>query len=209
MTQDVDDPAQLAAATRAVYERQAARFDRERPKGLHERRWLERFAERLPAGGRVLDVGCGAGEPFVGWFTDRGYRVTGLDTAEAMLAIARARHPEGDWRRADMRSLDLPERFDGIIGWHSFFHLTRGEQRLTLPRLARHLQPEGALMLTVGPDDGEAMGHVGGEPVYHASLSADAYASLLAENGLRVVSFVKEDPDCDLNSVLLARKQPA
>ena len=34
-------------------------------------------------------------------------------------------------------ALDLVagEQIDGIIGWHSFFHLTRAEQRSTLPRL--------------------------------------------------------------------------
>lgn len=40
--------AELALTTQAVYERNAARFDAERPKGLHERVWLDRFAAGLP-----------------------------------------------------------------------------------------------------------------------------------------------------------------
>ena len=106
----------------------------------------------------------------------------------------------------DMRYFDLPDRFDGILGWDSFFHLTRDEQRSVLPRLARHLKPHGALMLTIGPEDGEVTGRVGGEPVYHASLSPDAYQAILERLGLSLERLVAEDPDCDMHTVLLARK---
>ena len=127
--------------TRAVYEAQAAAYDAQRSRSLFEARWLARFAACLPEGGRVLDLGCGAGEPIARWFMAEGFTLTGVDFAGAMLDIARQRWPEGDWRQADMRSLDLGERFDGIIAWDSFFHLTEAEQRETLRRMAAHLAP--------------------------------------------------------------------
>ena len=164
------------------------------------------FAGLLPDGGAVLDLGCGAGEPFTRWFLERGFRVTGVDAAAAMLAIARQRFPGGDWRRAHMRHLDLDGRFDGIIGRHGFFHLTGDEQRAALPRLADHLNPDGALLLTVGPADAEAVGQVGGERVYHASLAPDEYEARLMGLGLGVVSFVKEYPGCHMSTLLLARR---
>ena len=46
-----------------LYEENAAAWDRQRGRDLHERAWLERFAALLPAGGGVLDIGCGMGEP--------------------------------------------------------------------------------------------------------------------------------------------------
>lgn len=203
------DLTHLAAATQEVYERQAARFDRERPRRLHEQAWLDRFRDLVTPGGLVLDLGCGAGDPIATYIQSRGFRVIGVDASRAMLAIARERHPDGDWRHGDMRSLDLPERFDGIIGWDSFFHLTRDDQRDVIPRLVAHLAPRGALMLTVGTHDGEVMGHVGGEPVYHASLDPAEYRRLLEEHGIEVTSLVVEDPDCDLHTVLLARRDRA
>lgn len=196
----------LAGRTQEIYERNAARFDRERPKALHERAWLDRFLDCLAPGGHVLDAGCGTGDPVAHYMAGRGFRVTGLDASEAMLAIARTRFPDGDWRLGDMRSVDLPERFDGIIAWDSFFHLTADEQRDTLPQFARLLAPGGALLLTIGPEAGEVTGRVGDDSVYHASLAPEDYDSILAAHGLGVIAFVAEDPDCDFRTLLLAAK---
>jgi len=192
--------------TAGVYDRQARAYDASRSRALFEAGWLQRFAATLPPGGRVLDLGCGAGEPIAGWLMAGGFAVTGVDLSVPMLEIARARWPGGDWRRADMRALDLGETFDGIVAWDSFFHLAPDAQRACIARMARHLAPGGTLLLTVGPDAGEAEGHVGGEPVYHASLSPAGYATCLEENGLRLTGFLAEDPDTDRHSVLMARK---
>ncbi len=202
----MSDLTPLAATTQDVYERQAARFDRERPRRLHERAWLDRFLALVTPGGLVLDLGCGAGDPIAAYIMSRGFRVIGIDASHAMLEIARERLPDGDWRHGDMRELDLPELFDGIIGWDSFFHMTRDEQRAVLPRLVAHLDRDGALLLTVGTRDGEVMGTVGGEPIYHSSLDPDEYRRILDDLGLAVIAFVPEDPDCDGHTVLLARR---
>ena len=199
----------LAARTQEIYERHAARFDAERSKELRERDWLDRFLALVAPRGLILDLGCGAGDPIAGYCERRGFRVIGMDASKEMLAIARLRYPAGDWRLGDMRQLDLPETFDGIIAWDSFFHLTPPEQRDVLGRIGRHLNDGAALLVTVGPAAGEVTGCVGGEAVYHSSLAPDEYAALLSRQGVDVVAFVPEDPRCDGHSVLLGRKGPA
>lgn len=192
---------------RGVYERQAAVYDAQRSRVLFEARWLARFAAALPIGGRVLDLGCGAGEPIARWFMAEGFRVTGLDLAAPMLEIARGRWPDGDWRQGDMRKLHLGETFAGIVAWDSFFHLTPDDQQATLARMAAHLVPGGSVLVTVGPDASEATGEVGGEAVYHASLSPAQYAACLEDHGMRLTGFLAEDPETDKHSVLMARKE--
>jgi hypothetical protein len=105
-----------------------------------------------------------------------------------------------------MRRLELGRRFGGIVAWDSFFHLTRGEQRAIFPVFARHLGFGGALLLTSGPGDGEAVGAVGGRPVRHESLSPAAYAALMEAEGFAVRAFLAEDAACGGHSVWLARR---
>jgi SAM-dependent methyltransferase len=196
----------LAAKTRSVYEQHGLQYDAERSRLLFEKKWLRRFENLLPASAAILDAGCGGGEPIGRYFIEQGYAVTGIDFAAPMVELAKARFPDSTWYRMDMRVLDLQESFQGIISWHSFFHLTPTEQRATLARFAQHLQPKGLLLLTVGPDAGEVTGHVGGQPVYHSSLSPAAYQEVLHSLGMTVLDFVPEDPECDFASVLLSRK---
>ena len=103
-----------------------------------------------------------------------------------------------------MRYLALGESYAGIIALDSFFHLSPDEQRSTIPRLGRHMAPGSALLVTVGPSASEKIGSVGGDPVYHASLSIDEYEERLREVGLEVEDFVPEDPGCAGRSVLFA-----
>ena len=192
--------------TRDVYEKNAAGYDRNRARAFFEARWLSRFADSIPHGARVLDLGCGAGEPIAAWLMGEGFHLTGVDFSDAMLEIARSRWPNGDWRKADMRTLNLGDRFQGIIAWNSFYHLTQDEQRACIPLLSRHLQPGGILMLTVGPKDGVVTGTVEGDTVFHASLSAAEYTARLEENELRLTAYMAEDPWCEYHSILMARK---
>ncbi len=198
----MSDPSQ----TQDIYERFASQYDTSRSRALFEARWLARFAAALPQGGRVLDLGCGAGEPIARWFMAEGFRVTGVDFAQAMLDIARTRWPEGDWRHGDMRALQLDETFDGVIAWNSFFHLTPNEQRQSLPDMAEHLRPGGVMMVTVGQSEGSVAGTVASQTVYHASLSPAEYVTILEANGLRLTGFLAEDPECASHTVLMARK---
>ena len=196
----------LSQRTRATYERHAEGFDKHRHRVLLEAPWLDRVLALAPAGAPVLDVGCGAGEPIARYLVDAGRSVHGVDFAEAMLALCRARFPEQRWTVADMRTLALGETYGAVVAWDSFFHLTMDEQRACLPRLARHVAPGGALLFTCGPEAGEVTGTVEGDPVYHASLDPAEYEALLAAEGLRIEAFVPEDPTCDFHTICLAHR---
>ncbi len=189
-----------------LYERHAATWDKARGKNLFERAWLDRFRALVPDRGKILDLGCGAGEPIARYFIEAGYRVTGADSSAAMIARCQARFPDARWIVADMRLLKLNERFDGILAWDSFFHLTHEDQAAMFPVFAAHAAPGAALMFTSGRDRGVAMGTFEGEPLYHASLEPAEYEALLAANGFAVVARVFDDPGCGGHSVWLARK---
>lgn len=59
--------------------------------------------------GKLLDLGCGAGEPFPRLFIDRGWNVTGVDFSGKMLELATKYAPEMKTIQADMLEV---EKFD-------------------------------------------------------------------------------------------------
>jgi len=181
-------------------------FDAARSRALQERGWLDAFLAEVPAGGNVLDLGCGAGDPIATYLLAQGFAVTGVDSSAPLLAKARARHQQARWLEADMRGLDLGERFDGIIAWDSVFHLSAAAQRVCIATFGAHAAPEAALLFNSGHLHGEAINPLFGEPLYHASLSPDEYRLLLAEQGFHVVRHAAQDRTCGERTVWLARR---
>jgi cyclopropane fatty-acyl-phospholipid synthase-like methyltransferase len=192
-----------------LYESNAAAWDRMRGRDLHERPWLDRFAEMLPAGSTILDIGCGMGEPVARYLIERGFQVTGVDSSPSLIAMCRDRFPGQDWIAADMRRLALGRRFDGILAWHSFFHLSPEDQRKMFPLFASHCAPGGALMFTSGTKQGESIGEWLGEPLYHGSLDPSEYRAVLACNGFEVIANEVRDPNCGSSTIWLAQMRPA
>lgn len=190
-----------------LYRRHAAAWAQARGTRLFERAWLDRFLSLTPAGGRVLDIGCGSGEPIARYLIEQGRQLTGVDSSPQMLSLCSKLFANNRWEQADMRTLSLSRAFDGLLAWDSFFHLDHDDQRRMFPIFRNHAAPGAALMFTSGPSHGEAIGELFGEPLYHASLSGGEYRALLAENGFEVVAQVDEDPSCGRHTIWLARRK--
>ena len=47
----------------------------------------DRFLPLIPAGGHILDAGCGSGRD-ARYFLDRGYRITAFDASSELAALA-------------------------------------------------------------------------------------------------------------------------
>jgi 2-polyprenyl-3-methyl-5-hydroxy-6-metoxy-1,4-benzoquinol methylase len=189
-----------------LYEENAAAWDAQRGRDLFERPWLDRFCSYLPPGGEVLDVGCGMGEPIAAHLISRGLDVTGVDSSNSLIELARVRYPAQRWIVCDMRALELGRGFHGLLAWHSFFHLSAADQRPMFERFAAHLSPGGVLMFTSGTTEGEAIGEWQGEPLYHGSLDTSEYRARLESNGFEVIDHVVSDPGCGHATIWLARK---
>jgi cyclopropane fatty-acyl-phospholipid synthase-like methyltransferase len=188
-----------------LYERFAREYDRDRGRALMERRYLDEMLEHLGERPRILDLGCGSGEPIARYFVERECELTGVDAAPSMVVLCRQRFPNAHWLGADIRSLDLENRFDAIVAWGSFFHLGPDDQRRMFEIFEAHIAPGGLLLFTSGPRAGEATGDFYGHDLFHASLDRQEYESLLRGGGFEVLRHRPEDPDCALHTVWLAQ----
>jgi SAM-dependent methyltransferase len=74
----------------------------------------------LAAGARYCDVGCGAGMA-VQMAAQRGAQVSGMDAAENLLGVARARVPAAELRCGEMEQLPFADdSFDLVTGFNAF-----------------------------------------------------------------------------------------
>jgi 2-polyprenyl-3-methyl-5-hydroxy-6-metoxy-1,4-benzoquinol methylase len=119
-----------------------------------DRPWIDLFAGLLPAGGAVLDLGCGGGDPVAASLVAHGQKVTGVDASPTLISLCRERMPGQHWVVDDMRMLALGERFDGVLAWDSFFHLKPDDQAAMFAIFAAHSAPGAVLMFNAGPARG-------------------------------------------------------
>jgi ubiquinone/menaquinone biosynthesis C-methylase UbiE len=104
-------------------------------------------------GTRYLDAGCGAGLA-AQMASARGAQVSGIDAAENLLAIARTRVPQGDFRHGELEQLPFETHaFDAVTGFNSFQYAASAITTLTEAR--RVTQPGGSvLIMTWGKPEG-------------------------------------------------------
>jgi SAM-dependent methyltransferase len=189
------------------YEKHAAAWDRDRQRGhWNDKVWHDRFIGKLGKGAKVLDLGCGPGQPVAQHMVERELRVTGVDSSPAMISFCRDRLPDQEWIVADMRQLALGRRFDGILAWDSFFHLDHDHQRRMFAIFADHASVGTILMFNTGPQHGEGIGEYGGDPLYHASLSPAEYEALTARFGFQVLQHTTNDARAGGRTVWLCRR---
>ena len=139
-----------------------------RVRRLLRRSYVRRMAERVPPGGRVLELGCGAGWVGIELARATGCRLVGLDSSPEQLARARAagrRAGLGD--RAAFALSGSPEAdearradpFDVVV-MHAFLHhLSTAEIRSVLADAGAGLRPGGVMVMlepVVPAGDGDA-----------------------------------------------------
>ena len=95
-------------------------------------------------GVRVLDIACGSGLA-AQIAARRGAVLTGIDASQALVSIARARTPDGDFQVGDMFALPFPDACFDVAT--SFNGIWEGCQA-ALREAARVLVPGGRLGLT-------------------------------------------------------------
>jgi SAM-dependent methyltransferase len=190
-----------------LYKRHAKAWATDRGNTLGEKAWLDRLISQLAAEPTILDIGCGSGDPIARYLISSGAKVTGVDASAELLTMCKNKFPEQRWLEADMRTLSLNQRFDGILAWDSLFHLAHDDQRKVFLIFRDHSASGSSLMFTTGTSHGVAMGEYRGEPLYHASLDPAEYKSLLKANDFEVTAYVAEDASCGHHTIWLARRR--
>lgn len=152
-------------------------------------RWL-RPLMRLPAGSKVLDLGCGCGVPDSRHLSRR-FEVVGVDISEVQIDRARRLVPDATFLRIDMTKVRfLAGSFDGAICLYSIIHVPVAEQPGLIERIGHWIRPGGPVVLVAGASayTGTEAGWLGSSAeMYWSHADAESYARWLSHAGFEVV----------------------
>ncbi|MCD8306648.1 MAG: class I SAM-dependent methyltransferase [Clostridia bacterium] len=134
-----------------------------------------RFVRMLPAGGDVLDFGCGAGRDTKA-FLGMGFRVDAADGSREMCRIAHE-YTGIAVKQMYFQELDEAERYDGIWACASILHLSSAELPDVLRRMARALKGHGIIYASFkyGSFEGERRGR------YFTDMTEESFSGMIKD----------------------------
>lgn len=136
------------------YDRCAQAYARDRQEQAHPA--LDSLMDKLEAGAKVLDIGCGAGMPVTRTLAEK-FEVTGVDISAQMLGLAKATNPNVEFIHNDIMELRFPDNnFGAIVSFYAIFHLPREEHAELFRRIHTWLKPGGYFLATVAATSEEA-----------------------------------------------------
>ena len=145
--------------------------------------WLE----QLPAGGHIMDAGCGHGDPVTGYMLAKGFQVTGSDLSPKMLQRARQQFPQAQFVQQTITQINDTAAYDGICSFNSMLYLDLIDFLNGINRMHRALKPGGQLFLygfDAGPGwRGIPFGHRIDQWMWSWHYGMGEAAALLEEHG--------------------------
>jgi ubiquinone/menaquinone biosynthesis C-methylase UbiE len=183
---------------REGYDEVAARYLAERTMTGADVTALAELTEHLDPGSRVLDAGCGAGEPITRHLVDAGFSAVGLDISIKQLELGRDLVPESTAVQGDLAGLPFAaESFDAVVSYYAIIHVPRDDHAAVFAEVRRVLRPGGWSLLCLGaadlPADHDPDSWLGAA-MYWSHFDAATNLDLLRDVGLEIASH-QEIPD--------------
>jgi 2-polyprenyl-3-methyl-5-hydroxy-6-metoxy-1,4-benzoquinol methylase len=144
------------------------------------------WAQHLPSGASILDLGCGSGVPISEALINDGFVVHGIDASPTLVAAFRSHFPRTNVACEPAESSRFFGRsFDGVLAAGLMFLLSADAQRALILRIGAALNHGGRLLFSSPSQTCTWADLMTGRE--SRSLGADAYVAILSEAGLALV----------------------
>jgi SAM-dependent methyltransferase len=126
--------------------------------------------------GPLLELACGSGRLLLP-LAEQGYALTGVDSSEKMLALARHQLRQAELSdlvtlvQQDITALQLPQQYSlAFIALGSFSHLTtRKSQQQALAAIRRHVTTGGTFIIDISNADARYMENLSGQVLHQGT----------------------------------------
>ncbi|HTZ46184.1 MAG TPA: class I SAM-dependent methyltransferase [Verrucomicrobiae bacterium] len=150
------------------------------------------WAQVLPRGVAVLDIGCGPGFPITEVLVAEGLKVFAVDAAPSFVEAFRRNLPNIPVVcEAVQDSTFFSRTFDAVLAWGLLFLLSPDDQHQLIQRISEILVPGGRLLFTASAVP--AVWNDAMTGLESRSLGAEEYWRRLAAAGLSVMSEYEDE----------------
>jgi SAM-dependent methyltransferase len=154
--------------------------------------WVLSALSALPSPAKIIDLGCGPGDPVVSTLASAGHTVLGTDISAGMITEARRRvpHPNASFLQLDTLKWEPEEgEYDAVVLMFSLIiDVSIADIRETIAKVYRAVKPGGVFMFATVAIGGDEVDIVWlGRPITCSSLSPTEVVERMEEVGFEVV----------------------
>jgi ubiquinone/menaquinone biosynthesis C-methylase UbiE len=164
---------------------------------LHPKEEADKFLSFLKKGASILDIGCGPGRD-VKIFSDKGFKVVGIDLSKNMIEAAKKRTVNADFKVMDLMKLEFPDSsFDAEWASAVYLHVPKKDIVKALKEAWRVLKSGGILCTSVKVGEGEVLkvDERYGVKKFWSFFTKDEIEDALEKSGFEVLDNFVEKPD--------------
>ncbi|HEY0427660.1 MAG TPA: class I SAM-dependent methyltransferase [Pyrinomonadaceae bacterium] len=151
--------------------------------------YFDGLFQYFPDSGKLLDLGCGGGQPLTSYFAEKGFDVTGVDISSKMIEIAREQIPQGNFFVSEMTECEFgEEEFDVIVSAFAIIHVPQKKQSSLFKNIFKWLKTGGVAFLILATNDVEEwIEDFYGVEMYWSHFGSEKYKEIIADAGLQML----------------------
>lgn len=149
---------------------------------------LPRLLEKIPKDSKILDAGCGNGEPVAKFLSKKGYKVTGIDISKTLIREAQKNTPKAKFKIMSLYNLKFPpKKFDAIVSFFAILHLEKSKVKKVFKNFNNSLKNNGYLLLSVNEGKEEGYFEFFGKKVFFSAYSKKEIEEILRKTNFKIV----------------------
>lgn len=169
--------------------------------------YIRALTKYIPKKARVLDVGCGAGEPVDDLLVKWGYEVEGIDLSPSLITHARRAVPEASFNVKDMQDLSMAEyRVDAIVCLYALFHISRALHKKMIKIFATYLPVGGAMLISMGDRAFEGNHKMYGVESFSSQYGSERNKEIIESVGFKIVETDMAKSGGECHQMIIARR---